>query len=190
MDHPNHVDNLHAATPLDKSKDPVCGMDVNTATARFKTQHNGKEYFFCSAGCLAKFQANSETILSSAPKPMGSGLVSLGGPALVMPTMVKPAAPNAQSAGGLAKDTRADVSPTHVYPTHVSPTYVCPMCPEVRQLGPGPCPKCGMALDPESPALPATRREYTCPMHPEIVRAEPGSCPICGMALEPRTVTV
>jgi Cu+-exporting ATPase len=47
-----------------------------------------------------------------------------------------------------------------------------------------------MALDPESPALPATRREYTCPMHPEIVRAEPGNCPICGMTLEPRTVTV
>jgi Cu+-exporting ATPase len=47
-----------------------------------------------------------------------------------------------------------------------------------------------MALDPESPALPATKIEYTCPMHPEIVRAEPGNCPICGMALEPRTVTI
>jgi Cu+-exporting ATPase len=47
-----------------------------------------------------------------------------------------------------------------------------------------------MALDPESPARPATRNEYTCPMHPEIVRRAPGSCPICGMALEPRTVTV
>jgi Cu+-exporting ATPase len=46
-----------------------------------------------------------------------------------------------------------------------------------------------MALDPESPAIPANKTEYTCPMHPEIVRAEPGSCPICGMALEPRTVT-
>lgn len=28
-------------------------------------------------------------------------------------------------------------------------TYVCPMHPEVRQLGPGACPKCGMALEPE-----------------------------------------
>src|SRR5260370_11449702 len=64
------------------------------------------------------------------------------------------------------------------------------MCPEVRQIGPGPCPKCGMALDPELPALPASKTEYTCPMHPEIVRAEPGNCPLCGMALEPRTVTV
>ena len=57
-------------------------------------------------------------------------------------------------------------------------------------MGPAACPKCGMALEPESPALPATKTEYTCPMHPEIVRAEPGSCPICGMALEPRTVAV
>jgi len=65
--------------------------------------------------------------------------------------------------------------------------YTCPMDPEVRQKGPGACPKCGMALEPVDVA-PVTRTEWTCPMHPEIVRDEPGSCPICGMALEPRTV--
>jgi Cu+-exporting ATPase len=65
--------------------------------------------------------------------------------------------------------------------------YICPMDPEIRQPAPGSCPKCGMALEPESPvAMGAV--EYTCPMHPEIVRNEPGDCPICGMALEPRTV--
>lgn len=68
--------------------------------------------------------------------------------------------------------------------------YTCPMDPEVRQLGPGMCPKCGMALEPATVAPPQARTEYTCPMHPEIVRAEPGSCPICGMALEPRTVVL
>ncbi len=67
-------------------------------------------------------------------------------------------------------------------------TFTCPMHPEVSQMGPGSCPKCGMALEPESVTLPESRTEYTCPMHPEIVRAEPGACPICGMALEPRTV--
>jgi P-type Cu+ transporter len=175
MDRLDPVDISNAASSLAKQKDPVCGMDVDPANTRYQTQRNGKEYFFCSAGCLTKFQANPEKILSSAPQPMGSGFVSLGGPALIMPTMGRPAAPNSHSAGGPAKETRG---------------YVCPMCPEVRQIGPGPCPKCGMALDPESPALPATRREYTCPMHPQIVRAEPGNCPICGMALEPRTVTV
>ncbi|MDQ3283705.1 MAG: heavy metal translocating P-type ATPase [Acidobacteriota bacterium] len=68
--------------------------------------------------------------------------------------------------------------------------YVCPMDPEVRQEGPGACPKCGMALEPETIAAPATKTEWTCPMHPEVVRDAPGSCPICGMALEPRTVTL
>jgi Cu+-exporting ATPase len=66
--------------------------------------------------------------------------------------------------------------------------YTCPMDPEVRQIGPGACPVCGMALEPVEVAPPTTT-EWTCPMHPEIVRSEPGSCPICGMALEPRVVT-
>jgi len=68
--------------------------------------------------------------------------------------------------------------------------YICPMCPGVESDGPDTCPKCGMALEPETPASPATKTEYVCPMHPEIVRDEPGDCPKCGMALEPRTVTL
>ena len=68
--------------------------------------------------------------------------------------------------------------------------YTCPMDPEVRQLGPGSCPKCGMALEPATVLPQATRTEYTCPMHPEIIRDEPGSCPICGMALELRSVVL
>src|SRR3972149_2503886 len=66
--------------------------------------------------------------------------------------------------------------------------HTCPMHPEVEQVGPGSCPKCGMALDPVTPAIPLARTDWICPMHPEIVRDVPGSCPICGMALEPRTV--
>jgi Cu+-exporting ATPase len=31
--------------------------------------------------------------------------------------------------------------------------HTCPMHPEVRQAGPGTCPKCGMALEPEMPSL-------------------------------------
>jgi P-type Cu+ transporter len=66
--------------------------------------------------------------------------------------------------------------------------YTCPMDPEVRQLGPGACPKCGMALEPAVPVAPATTTKWTCPMHPQVVQDGPGSCPICGMALEPVTV--
>jgi Cu+-exporting ATPase len=68
--------------------------------------------------------------------------------------------------------------------------HTCPMHPEVRNPGPGACPKCGMALEPVEPSLPRRKTEWTCPMHPEIVRDAPGSCPKCGMALEPKTVTV
>ena len=67
-------------------------------------------------------------------------------------------------------------------------SYTCPMHPEVRQVGPGTCPECGMALEPAVPAAPIAKTEWTCPMHPEIVRDAPGTCPICGMALEPRTI--
>src|SRR5947209_20181018 len=65
-------------------------------------------------------------------------------------------------------------------------TYTCPMHAEVRQRGPGNCPKCGMALEPVLESAPRT--EWTCPMHPQVVRDAPGACPICGMALEPRGV--
>src|SRR5437763_14729250 len=149
-----------------KAVDPVCGMKVNPATAKFKTNYSNKDYFFCSAGCLAKFQANPEQILSAPTKPMSSGLVTLGNSA------------PAKSGDGHWEHAA----------TQAARAYVCPMCPDVRQDRPGPCPKCGMALDPELPTLPAMRTEWTCPMHPEIVRTEPGHCPICGMALEPRTV--
>ena len=62
--------------------------------------------------------------------------------------------------------------------------YVCPMCPGIESDRPGPCPKCGMAL--ESAAPTARKTIYTCPMHPEIEEAMPGSCPKCGMDLEPK----
>jgi Cu+-exporting ATPase len=32
-------------------------------------------------------------------------------------------------------------------------SYICPMCPEVRNIGPGVCPSCGMALEPEQITL-------------------------------------
>ncbi len=69
-------------------------------------------------------------------------------------------------------------------------SYTCPMHPEIQQDKPGSCPKCGMALEPATPQVAATRTEYTCPMHPEVVQDEPGNCPKCGMALEPRVISL
>src|ERR671930_23936 len=39
-------------------------------------------------------------------------------------------------------------------------TYTCPMHPEVRQEGPGSCPKCGMALEPVRVEAPKEKVEY------------------------------
>ncbi|MFQ5694040.1 MAG: heavy metal-binding domain-containing protein, partial [Nitrospinota bacterium] len=75
-------------------------------------------------------------------------------------------------------------------PATAGRVYTCPMHPEVRREGPGVCPQCGMALEPETAAAPVVKTEYVCPMHPEVVQEEPGACPICGMALEPRTVSL
>ncbi len=44
-------------------------------------------------------------------------------------------------------------SPAAAATAHDSRIYTCPMHPEVRHVGPGSCPKCGMALEPEAPAL-------------------------------------
>jgi P-type Cu+ transporter len=118
-------------------QDPVCHMDVDPATARGLAEYKEQTYYFCSAGCVKRFNADPEKYLAPAKlspeKHAGKGTL----------------------------------------------TYVCPMDPEVREMKPGACPKCGMALEPET-------IEYTCPMHPEIIRDGPGNCPICGMALEPR----
>ena len=75
-------------------------------------------------------------------------------------------------------------------PAEQQTEYICPMDPEVSKMGPGSCPKCGMALEPAVVSAPVTRTDFTCPMHPQISRSEPGTCPICGMALEPRESSV
>jgi len=38
--------------------DPVCGMTVDPATAKHRSEHGGKTYYFCAAGCKAKFDAD------------------------------------------------------------------------------------------------------------------------------------
>jgi Cu+-exporting ATPase len=45
-------------------RDPVCGMDVDTRTARFHYELGGATYYFCSAGCLEKFKADPDRYLN------------------------------------------------------------------------------------------------------------------------------
>jgi P-type Cu+ transporter len=102
MDHPSHP---HSHEPAEGVRDPVCGMTVDPHTAAHRHVHRGRTYYFCSAGCRAKFAADPAKYLagdaaSSEPVPEGA-------------------------------------------------IYTCPMHPQIRQVGPGTCPICGMALEPE-----------------------------------------
>jgi P-type Cu+ transporter len=38
------------------AKDPVCGMNVDEKTAAATAVHKGTTYYFCAAGCKAKFE--------------------------------------------------------------------------------------------------------------------------------------
>ena len=38
--------------------DPVCGMTVDVADARYRTTHEGRTVYFCSAGCLEAFESD------------------------------------------------------------------------------------------------------------------------------------
>ena len=92
------------------ARDPVCGMTVDPATSKHRSDYGGETYHFCSEGCRTKFVADPAQYLDK--------------------TKPKAAAP---------KGT----------------IYTCPMHHQIRQVGPGNCPICGMTLEPEVASLDA-----------------------------------
>jgi len=93
----------HDAPAPGVALDPVCGMTVDPHTAKHRADHLGHPYYFCSAGCRARFVADPDKYLGErAPEPVIEGAI-----------------------------------------------YTCPMHPEIRRVGPGTCPICGMGLEPE-----------------------------------------
>ena len=95
----------HGDSTAGSAIDPVCGMTVDPDTTPHRHTHQGRPYYFCSAGCRTKFAADPAKYLS----------------------------PGARAAE----------------PVPAGAIYTCPMHPEIRQAGPGACPICGMALEPE-----------------------------------------
>ena len=45
-------------------RDAVCGMDVDTRTAKFRHAIGDTTYYFCSAGCLGKFKVDPDRYLN------------------------------------------------------------------------------------------------------------------------------
>ncbi len=206
-----------AGSDAPRVTDPVCGMKIDPAKAAGSVRHRGRLVHFCGKSCQAKFEADPDrylpakgVALTMAPPAEEAGRVI--DPVCGM--KVDPAAPKggsheyqsrtyhfcckgcqakfAADPERYLKGTPSPAAMREPLPASSSPaaTYVCPMDPEVRSDKPGACPKCGMALEPDTIAPPATKTEYVCPMHPEVVQDAPGSCPKCGMALEPRTVAI
>ncbi len=137
--------------------DPVCGMTVDPATSKHRFDHEGVTYHFCSAGCRGKFAADPTGYLS---KPAADPKTATDP---VCGMKVDPAASNHHhdhggttyhfcSAGCLRKfaaNPEAYLKPkTAAAPAPAGAVYTCPMHPEIRQVGPGSCPICGMALEP------------------------------------------
>jgi Cu+-exporting ATPase len=119
------LENAGAATPQGAASiDPVCGMTV-AANDSLHYRHTGRDYYFCSKGCLTRFGAAPEQFL--ARPATGHGAHHARDHGADAPHAVAPRA--SQDPGTL---------------------YTCPMHPEIEQQGPGLCPLCGMALEPKS----------------------------------------
>ena len=56
--------------------DPVCGMNVDPATATQRAEHRGQDYFFCGAHCRQRFVADPSAFLT--PGPVSPPLPSAG----------------------------------------------------------------------------------------------------------------
>ena len=89
--------------------DPVCGMTVDPASAKYTSAVGGADTYFCSARCLARFEADPAAYQDGPAKPVQHPPVH---------------AANIQH-------------------------WTCPMHPEIIRDAPGPCPLCGMALEPK-----------------------------------------
>jgi Cu+-exporting ATPase len=209
--HMHHHDVPHHGSQPGMTIDPVCGMSVDPATSELQHDYQGTTYYFCSAHCLTKFKDAPQSYLGDQedpePSPAKKPPVGFRDPVCGMVTDDPEAYQQYEHEGEkyyfcsdhcLTKFKADPESYTGGKPPEKpvgksegkGRQYTCPMDPEIIRDRPGACPKCGMALEPITPVMPASRTEYTCPMHPEVVREEPGSCPKCGMALEPRTISV
>ncbi len=166
--HRHHGSGTESVTAVD----PVCGMAVDPMTAKHQTTHQGQPYFFCCAGCKAKFEADPGRYLKKDEKgascccpasEIEDGAVT--DPVCGMTVNPHTAKYRADYEGRIYFFCRAgckvkfQTDPKRYLEPAVSAApvpegaiYTCPMHPEIRQAGPGSCQICGMALEPEMPS--------------------------------------
>jgi xanthine dehydrogenase accessory factor len=63
--------NLAAAEPAElethEAIDPVCGMTVDVASAVYRSTFEDTTYYFCSAGCLSRFEEDPARFVAAVP---------------------------------------------------------------------------------------------------------------------------
>lgn len=53
--------------------DLVCGMMIDEKTAKFKSEHMGKTYYFCSQSCKTSFDKDPAKYTSGSGRSMHDG---------------------------------------------------------------------------------------------------------------------
>ncbi len=153
--------------------DPVCQMTVDAKAAKYTHAHNGTTYYFCCDGCRTKFAVEPDKYVAAAQSAGPSCCehergVSTGtavDPVCHMTVDIKAAKYTLEHAGRTfyfccarcrekfaahpLQYLEPDDHKAAIAPVPEGTMYTCPMHPEIRQVGPGSCPICGMALEPE-----------------------------------------
>ena len=125
----------------DANKDPVCGMTVSPDT-KLRHVHEGETYLFCSAKCLAKFQAAPADYLKPYPAQAAVARIGMMYTCPMHPEIRQSAPGNCPKCGMTLESESPEIAG--------AVEYTCPMHPEIVRNAPGSCPKCGMALEPRN----------------------------------------
>ena len=108
-------------------------MTVDPAKAKWTHTHDGVDYFFCAEVCKITFIETMKVPGAAVPSAPARTRPHLSAPAGAHPSAPVRTGPHPSAPG----------------------IYICPMCPSVRNEGPGDCPICGMPLEPEMPSASA-----------------------------------
>ena len=183
----------HSTLPIatgNPAIDPVCGMKVNPKRASAKLQYQGKTYFFCCAGCRAKFEADPETYLA---KQAATRAVQAIDPVCGMKVNPEKAAAKSEYCGntyyfccaGCRTKFEADPEKYLAKKPAAPAGALISLGAPAGHAAPAatlPAPEAAKTAHAHAASAEAA---YTCPMHPEVKAKKQEPCPKCGMALEP-----
>lgn len=195
------TDGRQGSTPREEGAtaiDPICGMTVTKASAKYTATYEGETYYFCSASCRETFMADpsrwSDRQTEAEPHvPEHEGRNDHARHDHSDHGQHHPPAQASSDRTEMVKDpvcgmnvdpVTAKHSATHDRETY----YFCSASCRTKFVA-DPQKYLKPALDKPVPPPAPEGTIYTCPMHPQIRQVGPGSCPICGMALEPEMPT-